>query len=144
MEIGIRLYTHIFWSTLDCKPIITEALASIMEDHFRNEAKSMECQVIEIKILCDHVHLLMMTTPKVALQDVIKQLKGSTSHYINSHDFINEKFAFQKHYEAVSVSPIHMSEPIDYIRDNKNFHLKHSFEDECRLFKDLLRKSGLP
>lgn len=144
MEIGIRLYTHTFWSTLDCKPIITEGLVPIMEDHFRNEAKSMECQVIEMKILCDHIHLLLLTTPKLALQDVIKQLKGSTSHYINSHDFISEKFAFQKHYEAVSVSPMHLSEPIEYIKENNAFHQNHSYEDECKLFKELLRKSGMP
>lgn len=144
MEIGIRLYTHTFWSTLDHKPIITEGLVPILEDHFRTEAKSMECQVIEMQILCDHVHLLLMSTPKVAFQDVIKQIKGSTSHFINSHDFISEKFAFQKHYEAVSVSPMHMSEPIEYIRENKAFHQKYSFDDECRMFKELLRKSGLP
>ena len=45
----------------------------------RDVAAGMECDVIEFNGEANHVHLLIVFPPKVALADLVKRLKGVSS-----------------------------------------------------------------
>lgn len=40
----------------------------------------------------DHVHCLFLLNPQKSIAEVIKQIKGNTSHWVNGQNMINEKF----------------------------------------------------
>ena len=45
-----------------------------------------------------------MLNPQKSISEIIKHVKGGSSHWINEHDVIREKFAWQTGYAAYSVS----------------------------------------
>jgi putative transposase len=64
----------------------------------------------------------------------VQKLKGSSSRWMG------EEFSWQEGYGAFSVSPSQVSVVKMYIRNQKERHLKRSFEEE---FTALLRSCGI-
>ncbi|WP_406603617.1 transposase [Niabella agricola] len=67
----------------------------------------------------------------------MKQVKGSTSHYINQQNFIPGKFAWQTGYAALSKSESVKDKVFEYIRNQKAHHAKQSFQQEFDQFLKL-------
>jgi putative transposase len=44
----------------------------------------------------EHVHGLFGINPKKSNSEIIKQIKGSSSHFVNSNNLIPEKFIWQR------------------------------------------------
>jgi REP element-mobilizing transposase RayT len=80
------------------------------------------------------VHTLFLLSNKTSIADVIKQVKGATSHYINSTDLISEKFSWQTEYASYSVSESIQETVYQYIKRQKLHHLKKSFHSEYNDF----------
>jgi REP element-mobilizing transposase RayT len=72
----------------------------------------------------DHVHSLFLLNPKKAVADIIKQVKGSSSHEINKQNMIKGKFTWQTGYAAYSVSESLLEKVFYYIRIRKNIMRK--------------------
>ena len=52
-----------------------------------------------------------------SIADVIKQIKGSASHWVNEQNLIPEKFAWQTGYGAYSVSESQLEKVFQYIKN---------------------------
>lgn len=88
----------------------------------------------------DHVHALFLLNPLKSISEVIKQVKGSSSHSINGVDLMLEKFAWQSGYAAYSVSESQVEKVYTYIKNQKQHHLKQSFQEE---FDEYIKLYGL-
>ena len=78
----------------------------------------------------DHMHCLFMLSPQKSIADIIKQIKGSSSHYINQNNLIDDKFAWQTGYAAYSVSESVVEKVYEYIKNQKQHHAKKTFQQE--------------
>lgn len=78
----------------------------------------------------DHVHCLFLLSPKKSIADVIKQIKGSSSHFINQSHLVPEKFAWQTGYAAYSVSESVVERVFQYIQKQKQHHAEKTFQQE--------------
>jgi putative transposase len=88
----------------------------------------------------DHVHALFLLNPQKSIADVIKQIKGSSSHSINGADLMLEKFAWQTGYAAYSVSESQLEVVYNYIKNQKQHHLKKNSQDE---YDEFIKLHGL-
>jgi putative transposase len=77
---------------------------------------------------------------KKTISDIVKQIKGSSSHFINRGEFILEKFAWQTGYAAFSVSESQLDIVYHYIKNQKKHHLKKNGQDE---FDEFVKLHGL-
>lgn len=82
----------------------------------------------------NHIHCLFLLNPQKSIAEVIKQIKGSSSHYINHNILIQEKFAWQTGYAAYSVSESGFEKVQEYIINQKIHHQKKTFEKEYEAF----------
>lgn len=87
----------------------------------------------------DHVHCLFLLSPQKSISEVIKQIKGSSSHFINQNNFIAEKFAWQTGYAAFSVSESIVEKVFEYIKNQKSHHQKRTCQQEYEEFLKLYR-----
>ena len=87
----------------------------------------------------DHVHCLFLLNPQKAIADIVKQVKGSTSHFINEQDFIKEKFAWQTGYASYSVSESVLEKVFEYIKNQKQHHAKKTFQQE---YEEIIKLIG--
>ena len=85
----------------------------------------------------DHVHVLFLLNPKKSIANVIRQVKGGSSHCINGETLILEKFAWQTGYVAFAVSESQLDVVFNYIKNQKQHHLKKNGQQEFDEFVKL-------
>ena len=85
----------------------------------------------------DHVHCLFLLNPSKSVAEVIKQIKGSSSHLINQRNLILEKFAWQTGYASFSVSQSALEKVFQYIKNQKTHHQNKSFDQEYEKYLKL-------
>jgi putative transposase len=82
----------------------------------------------------DHVHILFGMRPAQSLSDLMQDVKGSSSKWINERKFVKGRFEWQEGYAAFSYSKPQIADVISYIRDQEIHHHNVSFLNEYRSF----------
>ena len=88
----------------------------------------------------DHIYCLFLLNSQKSIAEVMKQVKGSSAHFINENNLIDDKFAWQTGYAAFSVSESIINRVYNYIKNQKQHHLKKSAQEE---YEEYLRLFGL-
>ena len=110
--------------------LITLANEAIIYQHMSEELYALDCHTKIINGHLDHVHCLFMFNPKKAITDVVKQLKGNSSHWINQNDIVVSKFVWQAGFSVFSVSESQLEKVFQYIAKQKELHKKQTFAYE--------------
>ena len=87
----------------------------------------------------DHIHCLFLLNSQKSIAEVIKQIKGSSSHFINQNNLTVDKFSWQTGYAAYSISESVIEKVFNYIKNQKEHHQKKSFQQE---YDDFLKLYG--
>ncbi len=135
-----KIWLHLIFSTKDWAPIINTNVESQVYNHIIEQLVEMSCPVRIINGMPNHVHLLFLQNPKIAVTDIIKQIKGNTAHWVNQQNLINEKFAWQVGYAAYSVSESQLNKVFLYIRNQKEHHKRKTFQQE---YEEFIKAHGL-
>ncbi|MFM2224122.1 MAG: hypothetical protein RJA07_324 [Bacteroidota bacterium] len=89
----------------------------------------------EHKMICingmpDHVHLFIGMRPTQSISDLMQDIKGSSSKWINDKKLVRGKFEWQSGYGAFSYSKSQVKDVINYIENQEEHHKKISFKEE--------------
>ena len=135
-----KLWIHVIWATKNRQELIDYSIDKKLYDFIHEELIHLGCPVRIINGMPDHVHVLFLQNPQKTISDIVKQIKGSSSHFINRGEFILEKFAWQTGYAAFSVSESQLDTVYHYIKNQKKHHLKKNGQDE---FDEFVKLHGL-
>ncbi len=125
-----KLWLHVVFSTKYRAPLIHPSIEGLVYGYLSQQLTEQGCIVKVINGMPDHVHLLFTQNHKLSVADTIKQIKGSSSHWINQQDIIKEKFAWQMGYGAFSVSESQVDKVFNYIVTQKEHHSTKPFLQE--------------
>ena len=104
----------------------------------RRNYKNQGHKPISINGTSDHVHILLGMRPTQSLSDLIREIKGDSSQWINRNNLVTHKFSWQKGYGAFSYSKSQISAVARYIENQKIHHKKKTFiEEYSRILSDL-------
>ncbi|RYF56565.1 MAG: IS200/IS605 family transposase [Cytophagaceae bacterium] len=129
-----KIWIHAVFATKNRQPIIQPTIQPTVHDELRKQLIDSGCFVDCIGDVTDHVYLLFLLNPKKSTADVLKQIKGSSSHTFNQMKLTATHFAWQIGYGAFSVSESHIQRVRAYILNQAEHHRKLSFADEYRRF----------
>ena len=115
-------------------PLINPVVEKQIHEHMREQFIENGCPVRIINGMEDHIHVLFLQNPKMAITDIIKQVKGNTSHWVNEQNITVDKFAWQTGYAAYSVSESQLERVFQYIKNQKEHHSKKTFLQEYNEF----------
>lgn len=135
-----KLWIHVIWATKNRKELIDFSIEKTLYDYIWQELTELGCPVRIINGMPDHVHVLFLQNPQKTITDIVKQIKGSSSHFMNRGEFILEKFAWQTGFAAFSVSESQLNAVYNYIKNQKEHHLKKNGQDE---FDGFVKLHGL-
>ena len=91
-------------------------------------------KLIAINGMSDHVHILIGINPRQSVSDLMQDVKGSSSKWINEKGFLNQKFEWQDGYGAFSYGRSQVEAVINYINNQEIHHKKVTFRDEYLSF----------
>jgi REP element-mobilizing transposase RayT len=90
-------------------------------------ARNHGMQMLAVSGTENHVHILAVLPPDMALSDAVRILKTNSSRWVRETDHF---FAWQEGYGAFSVSPSLLTRVKRYITNQPAHHRAHSFEQE--------------
>ncbi|MEI2582566.1 IS200/IS605 family transposase [Scytonema sp. PRP1] len=121
-----QLYLHYVWATWDRLPLITPDIQKLVSASIIKECEQLKCTVIAVGGIEDHVHLLTSFPPTLTISDLIKQIKGSSSHFMTHEVKPGEFFKWQGSYGAFTVSHDAIDKVANYIRNQPIHHSQKS------------------
>lgn len=132
-----KIWIHAIWATKERMPLIDSKSEIKIHDYMRKQFVEIDCPVRIINGMPDHIHCLFLLSSQKSIAEIIKQIKGSTSHFVNEKNLISEKFVWQTGYAAYSVSESQLEKVFQYVKNQKQHHLKQTFQQEYDEFLKL-------
>lgn len=122
-----RLFYHFVWATKERLPLITPEIEQNLYGYIIGKSDSLQCITHAIGGIEDHIHTVVSIPPKLSISDFVKNVKGSSAHYIN-HGELNysSKFAWQKGYGVFSLGEKRLEKAINYVLNQKKHHQEDS------------------
>jgi REP element-mobilizing transposase RayT len=118
----LEVYIHLVWATWDRQPFLIPSVRSGVYACIRSECTKLGAKVLAIGGIDDHIHLLVELPSTVSLAQLMKQIKGSSSHLATRTDTPAEVFKWQGGYAAFRVSKSALPSEIRYIEKQEEHH----------------------
>ncbi len=98
-------------------------------------------KLLAINGMPDHLHLFMGINPKQSISDLMQDVKGDSSKWINDNHHTKGRFEWQAGYGAFSYGQSQIDVVVKYIQHQEAHHRKYTFMEEYTTF---LRKFNVP
>ena len=135
-----RCWVHLIWGTLNREKLLNKTAAARVSQYLNDYAGSKGVYMKINYVNADHVHVLIDLPTALSIEQLTQLLKGSSSHWINSHDIITGKFAWGRGYGAFSVSESNADQVARYISNQEEHHRVRTFSEEL---KEFIERHGL-
>lgn len=97
-------------------------------------------KLIAINGVANHVHIFIGYKLHQLIPELMQDVKGSSSKWINEKKFVKGKFSWQEGYGAFSYSHSQIDQVVRYINNQEKHHKKRTFREEYIL---LLKKLNI-
>jgi REP element-mobilizing transposase RayT len=131
------LHVHLIFSTKDRANFLSNELREELHAYMATVLQNLECHAVIINSMPDHIHLLVDSARTLAISDLVKNLKTTSSRWIKARKFSLRAFAWQSGYAAFAVSVSNLKNVRKYIANQAEHHKARSFQDEYRAFLNL-------
>ena len=134
-----QLHVQIVFAVKKRQSLIKESQRIAVEKYICGVVNNYNCKPLAIYCNPDHIHLLIGLHPTVAIANLVRQIKASSSKYIKEK-LENPCFCWQDGYAAFSYSRSQINRVIQYIHKQPEHHAKQRFQDELIA---IYEKSGI-
>jgi putative transposase len=117
-----QLYLHCVWATWDRLPLIIPEIEIPLYTILAAKCRELECTPLAIGGIDDHVHLLVRLSPKIAVAQLVGQIKGASSHAVTHAIRPAHFFKWQGSYGAFTISQHSVDQVCGYIQLQKKHH----------------------
>ena len=119
-----QLYLHLVWATWDRLPLITESVQARIYAAVAEKCREFKCVPLAIGGMPDHVHLLVRFRTTTAIADLVKEVKGASSHLVTHEITPGQFFKWQGAYGAFTLRKDEVSSVKNYIERQREHHAK--------------------
>lgn len=137
----VSLYVHIVFSTKNRADLITPEIETELFAYIGGVLRKRETVLVAANGTANHVHLLVSMSKKIALSDLVRELKKASSFWIKQKGDEFKDFHWQDGFGTFSVGQTQIEDVKKYIARQKEKHKTQNFENE---FLGFLQKYQMP
>ena len=126
----VKNYIHIVFSTKHRESLIKPPIEKELYSYLGGICNNLGCHVLIIGGYKDHVHILCMLSTKIALMELLKQIKQRSSKWVKTKGKDCENFYWQDGYAAFSVNPAEVEVVVNYIKNQHKHHGQKEYKEE--------------
>ena len=135
-----QINIHTVFSVQNRHCIISNSWKNELYKYITGIIKNNKHKPPAINGMPDHIHILFGLRPAQSISDLLQDIKGNSSKWINEKKFIKGKFSWQEGYGAFSYRKSDISQIINYIRNQQEHHRRKSFTEE---YLELLKEFNI-
>lgn len=132
-----RILVHVVFSTKHRQPLIKPEIEDELFKYLCGILREHESPAFNINGTEDHVHILISLSRKIALSDLLEEVKKSSSKWIKTKGPEYKNFYWQNGFGAFSIGESGMPALKKYIAEQKEHHREKTFQEEFREFLKL-------
>jgi putative transposase len=136
----VKNYVHCVWGTKARYPFFNETNTRDIMMHIQANARDHEIWIDHVNANQDHIHCLISLGQDQTLADVINQIKGESSHWINQTIPMARKFSWAANYYASSVSIKMIPVVRQYIQNQVIHHSTKTWAQEEHDYQMMISK----
>jgi REP element-mobilizing transposase RayT len=125
-----KLFYHIVFSTKHRRPLITPEIETDLHKYIGGIIRGIDGSCVEINGIADHLHILAVLPPKIAVSDALRDIKASSSKWLHESKSGVNGFSWQDGFSAFSVSKSQVGPVQAYVRDQKAHHRQFDYQAE--------------
>jgi REP element-mobilizing transposase RayT len=103
-------------------PLITQEIEEGLKKFFVKKCKTLEIILIAVEMAENHAHMILSLKPTHYIPGVVQKLKGSSSHFINSHTNMDFMVYWERGYSIRTISEMNLDNAKHYLLDQKKHH----------------------
>jgi len=130
----LALYLHLVWATWDREPWITAQIERQVHRIISSQFIKAGCRILAVNGMPDHIHILVKYPATIAVSEMMKNVKGVSSRFINTNTRQGGDFRWQIGYGAFTVSRWDTEKIKQYIQNQKIHHQDKEFIDVLEPF----------
>ena len=135
-----QIYYQIVFGTKYRKPTISNDYCTELYKYIWGLISAKQCKLYRINGIEDHIHIFCDLHPSIALADLIKDIKVSSSIWMKTENKFPDFEGWQDGYGAFTYNIRDKQMIINYVKNQKEHHKTESFLDE---YKRLLAENGI-
>ena len=132
-----QMYLQFVFAVMNRESLIQSFWKDELYQYITGIVQMNKHKLIAINGMPDHLHVFIGYKPHQPIPDLLQDIKGSSSGWINKRGYIKEKFRWQEGYGAFSYSNSHIERVVHYIMNQEKHHCKRTFREE---FRELLKR----
>lgn len=132
-----QIYLQFVFAVKHREGIISSSWKDELYKYITGIVQTNNHKLICINGMPDHIHILIGMRPTQSVSDLLQDIKGSSSKWINDKKLVKGKFEWQEGYGAFSYGKSQLKDVIAYIEKQEEHHAKKSFREE---YLDFLKK----
>jgi len=125
-----QFYIQLVFSPKHRDRLLVEKIRPRIFEYLSGITTNLGHKSIIINGVTDHVHLFIGLNPKISVSETVKELKRSSSIFINDHKIFPGKFEWQEGYGGFSYGRSQIEKVYDYIKNQEQHHKKQTFREE--------------
>lgn len=132
-----QLYIQIVFAVKGRQNLISENKKDEIYKYITGIITNQKQKLIAINGMPDHIHILVGIKPDISLSNLVRDIKSSSSKFINEKKWINGKFEWQTGFGAFSYGHSQLANVIKYIENQEDHHKTKTFNEEYIAFLKL-------
>ena len=135
-----QILYHLIFRTKDSRKVLVQEHSRELYAYLMGIIKNKNCFLYRINGMEDHLHILSDLHPTIALADYMRDIKTSSSIWLNQSGKFPEFDGWADGYAALTYSWKDKDMIVNYIKNQQEHHKHESFNDELRR---LLKENGI-
>jgi REP element-mobilizing transposase RayT len=132
-----QIYVQVIFAVESRQALIRPENKEELHKYITGIVRNKGQKLLSINGRPDHLHILLGIEPDLALSDLVREVKKSSTAFINKNRWVKGRFNWQEGFGGFSYSKSGLDAVIRYIQNQDQHHAKRSFKDE---YMHLLRK----
>lgn len=128
-----KLYYHFVWSTKNRLGTILPEFEDTLYKVITAKIKDFQGTLFAIGGTEDHIHILVSLPPKLSPSAFIGELKGNSSHFVNSELKPDLDFRWQEEYGVLSFSEKNLPGLVKYVKNQREHHASGNLVSEMEM-----------
>ena len=136
-----QIYIHIIFAVQGRQNLISKDWKEEVHKYIAGILRNKKQKLLAINSMPDHAHIFIGMKPDIALSDLVRDVKASSSLFINEKKWVRGKFHWQEGFGAFSHSHSQIDSVVNYIKNQEKHHSRKSFKEE---YLRLLERFDVP
>ncbi|CAN5897546.1 IS200/IS605-like element ISSen6 family transposase [soil metagenome] len=128
------IIVHLVFGTKDGTSSIKSTMRSHLHEYLATVVREADGECYRVGGSVDHVHLTVRLSRSISIDELVKELKRSSSYWVKTQYPTLPKFSWQRGYGCFSIGLEDLPAVNAYIDAQETHHQTHSFREEYLSF----------